>query len=157
MPLAQFSSIAVIGDSVFCAAFPMLVILNNTTGAIIDAIDISQGNGAIDFHVRFLTNGDRVYWSGGGYIGYYDASNDQSAFISSTGAGRNIAIDQYDHVWTASGNTWSRHDLELSIIDSGTLYNGIHDMRFVNGKISFTGKLDTTTTTSYVITGTPQP
>lgn len=155
----RFSSIAVVDDRVYCAALPLLVVFNQADGTFIEVIDISQGDPAIAFDAKLLTHGDRVYWSGGGHIGYFDTDNAQSAHSGPlvSGGGLHIAIDQYDHVWTASGNTWSRHDAELIVIDSGTLYAGINDLRCVNGKLSITGLLDADQPTTYVITGTPQP
>ena len=59
---------------------------------------------------------------------------------------------------TASGQgRWFLWDMDLEPLGSGTLYESIDDLCFVNGKISFTGIMSSITTTAYVITGTPQP
>lgn len=165
----RFSSVAELGDTVVCAMFPEVVLFHAATGAYIDIMypdptgSLPWGDGPL------LTHGDRIYWSVAavGYLhaGWFDPASGQSdSWYTSVGPALSvpeIVIDQYDHIWlgctTANTGYWFRLGLDLTPIDSGTLYESIDDMCFVNGKISFTGVLDAATSTAYVVTGTPQP
>lgn len=154
----EFSSVAVVGDSVLCAAFPYLVVFDRATGNLISAIDISNGNSGFSFAAQLLVYGQRVYFTGGARVGYYDLTTGQTVFVNANGGlSPRIAIDQFGYVWTTAGNTWSRWTSEMAPVDTGTLYESIDDMCLVNDRISFTGVFDSTTGMAYVITGTPQP
>lgn len=163
MPAASFSSIAVFGDSVFCMAFPKLVILDRWTGAAIDTIDLPQSVSNLTYPPRLIAAGGWVYWVCGNatelYAGRLSLLTGEISTIgplAASGAAR-VASDAYNHVWIASGNRWFRRDSDLSPIDEGTLYSGISDLRCSIDKISFAGTLDAAGTTTYAVVGTPQP
>ncbi len=157
-PNTAFSSMAIVGDSLLCAAFPYLVVFDRATGDLISALDISNGNSGFSFSAQLLAYGQRVYFTGGARVGYYDLSNGQTVFVNATGGtAPRIAIDQFDHVWTTVGNNWARWTSDLVPIDSGTLYESIDDMCLVNGKITLTGIFDSANSMAYAVTGTPLP
>lgn len=166
---AGFTSVAVIGDSVFCAAFPNLVIFDRVTGAFIDAYDFTNQTPALIGDAELLAKGSRLYWgmSSGDvlHFGQFDFAINQGQVASVVVADQigycNIAVDDQDRLWLTSNSDgqgrWFRWDADLEPDGTGTLYESIDDVCFVNGKISFTGVLDSSTPTVYVITGTPQP
>lgn len=163
MPAASFSSIAVFGDSVFCMAFPKLVILDGWTGAVINTIDLPQNVSNLTYPPRIIAAGGWVFWVCGnadelyaGSLAHFTGDIITIGPIAASGDAR-VAMDGHNHVWIASGNRWFRRNSDLSPIDEGTLYHGISDMRFSHPKLSFCGTLDAAGTTSYVVVGTPQP
>lgn len=162
---SSFSSLAVIGDTVICAAYPNLVLLDDNTGVVIDVLEFNPPVGG-----QLVARGTRIYW---GFttgtdirFGYYDlvtgSGLNDVVPLSGLGGQAHIVMDDQDRLWigtTVDNNQgqWFRLDSEFTQVDSGTLYASIDDMCFVNGKISFTGILDPESAIAYVITGTPQP
>ncbi|MEO8587746.1 MAG: hypothetical protein ABI432_00095 [Flavobacteriales bacterium] len=163
--IASFSSVAVLGDTVYCAAFPNVVMFDNATGALLGTFDIS-GQGIVG-PARFLAHGNRLYWCAHSgttlHFGYRDmvSNQSQSASLPNAPSPSSMVIDGQDRLWltgTAGGSgRWYRFDEGLVSLGAGTLYESISDACFVNGKICFTGVLDGASSTAYLITGTPQP
>lgn len=161
-----FTSMAVIGDTIFCAAYPGIVFLDRNTGAFIDALDFYPPG---SYEMQLVAHGTRIYWAvnaGSDLLyGYHDLATNAglNSNIPLTGlvGAPHVVMDDLDRLWigTTVGNVghWFRLDAEFTQLASGTLYESIDDMCFVNGKISFTGIMDSTTSTAYLITGTPQP
>lgn len=165
----RFSSVAVIGDSVFCAAFPYLIILDPTDGSLIDAYDMFQSIPVVTGDAQLLARDTRLYWvmqqADLLHYGQFDFVMGQGQIGVEIVPGQlypaRIAMDQYDNCWFTTNvpgeGRWYRFDADLNFLSAGTLYNSIYHMVLVNGKISMTGMLDATTSTTYVTTGTPQP
>ncbi|MBK8497560.1 MAG: hypothetical protein IPL52_01775 [Flavobacteriales bacterium] len=156
-----------IGDTVFCAAYPSIVFLDRNTGAFLDALDFYPPGSSFD--MQLVAHGTRIYWgvTTGTELrfGYHDLAtgsglNDLVPLSGPAGAAH-VAMDALDRLWigitTGNVGRWFRLDAEFTQLASGTLYESIDDMCFVNGKISFTGIMDSSISTAYVITGTPQP
>lgn len=172
-----FSSVAALGDSMICAALPHLVIFDSASGSLINAVDVSTGLTSVTGDATCMATGGRIYWvladTLGLRVGYHDpgiGANVINAVSNEPMRLGRIAVDQYGHIWVTSTATngtdwtesddegrWHRFDPELIAIDNGVLHASIDDMCLVNGKISFTGLFDTSLTTAYLITGTPQP
>lgn len=162
-----FSSVAVIGDTVFCAAYPSIVFLDGNTGAFIDMLDFYPPGNTYDMPI--VAHGSRIYWavntSSDLLYGYHDVTTGSglNSNIPLTGAigAPKVVMDDQDRLWigTTVDNVgrWFRLDAEFTQLDSGTLYESIDGMSFVNGRISFTGVLSSAPPTVYVVTGTPQP
>jgi hypothetical protein len=167
-----FSTVAEVGDTVVCAFFPNVVLFNASTGTYISTVDPYQGNPGLSGDAWLIARGTRIYWTmtvpvaDSLHVGWFDLASGQSDVWSTSLPVQDtyytrIVIDQFDHIWvscnTVDAGHWFRLDLDLSPIDSGTLYDRIDDMTITNGKISFTGRLDAAGTVAYVITGLPQP
>lgn len=162
----SFGSVAVIGDSVYCSAAGQQAVFDRITGDFLGTVDIT---GQDLSHPVLLARGNLLYWCATVgddiLLGWRDMATGQSLAGSTTLAGqygwRGMVVDDQDRVWIATNTVgtghWLRFDTNLVLMNSGTLYQSIEDMCFVNGSISFTGILDSASSTAYVITGTPQP
>lgn len=160
----SFTSVAVIGDSVYCAAIGQVAIFDRSTGTFINTFD-PTGLGLSG--LKLYTRGSTLYWVGRSgndlMVGAYAPSSAQGLTGSLTVGGQTgdpeLVVDDQGRLW-ATTNTpgtghWALFSSGMQVLSSGTLYESIEDLCFVNGKISFTGIMSDAT--AYLITGTPQP
>lgn len=160
----SFTSVAVIGDSVYCAAIGQVAIFDRNTGNFINTFDpTGLGLSGLKLYAR----GSTLYWVGRSgndlMVGAYAPSSSQGLTGSLTVGGQTgdpaLVVDDQGRLW-ATTNTpgtghWALFSSGMQVLSSGTLYESIEDLCFVNGKISFTGIMSDAT--AYLITGTPQP
>lgn len=160
----SFTSVAVIGDSVYCAAIGQVAIFDRTTGAFIGTFD-PTGLGLTG--LKLYAVGNTLYWVGRTAnelkVGAYTPSSAQGLSGSLTVAGQTgdpeLVVDDQGRLWAATNTPgtghWAVFSPALQLQSSGTLYESIEDLCFVNGKLSITGIMSGGT--AYLITGTPQP
>jgi len=160
----SFTSVAVIGDSVYCAAIGQVAIFERTTGAFIATFD-PTGLGLSG--LKLYAVGSTLYWVGSSgndlTVGAYTPSSAQGLSGSLTVAGQTgdpeLVVDDQGRLWAATNTPgtghWAVFSPAMQLLSSGTLYESIEDLCFVNGKLSITGIMSGGTV--YLITGTPQP
>lgn len=166
----QFTSVALIGDTVVAISHPLMVLFDRATGAPLGQIDYTLGTGTLaPGMARCAIRGQRIYWilanPEGLQYGQYDFSIALNTLTEQllTGALAHVAValDDIGNTWFAYNQDgqgrWIKTDAEALAIASGTLYGGISDLRSSGGKLSFTGLFDALQGSSYVFTGTPQP
>jgi hypothetical protein len=159
-----FTSVAVIGDSVYCAAIGQVALFDRITGAFIGTFD-PTGLGLSG--LKLYAAGNTLYWVGRSgnelMVGAYTPGSAQGLSGSLTIAGQSgdpkLVVDDQGRLWAATNTPgtgyWALFGPAMQLLSSGTLYESIEDLCFVNGKLSITGIMSGGT--AYLITGTPQP
>lgn len=166
---ATFSSVAVMGDSVIVADFPNLLIFDRSDGSFIGTEDPSSMTPPLHGDASIAVNGQRLTWAMAAadtlYFGVWDfeQGSGNGAFIQF-----GTLVTGIDLVVTEQGESWVSFNAEDhgkllrmgtdgGALSVSTVYNGITDIDWANGSLSITGWLDFATSTTYVVTGTPQP
>ena len=171
---ATFSSVTVMGDSVIVADFPDLVIFNKNDGTFIGTYGPVIGNASITGPARISALGHRLYYAMGvadtlyyGNWDFYSLGGSVQGTLATEGfptdvTGVDLEVTELGEVWISCNaldhGRLLRTDFESNPIGSiAEVYNGITDIDWANGSLSITGWLDFATSTTYVVTGTPQP